>query len=910
LTSAGVKVRVPALLAGLRHRMAAPVRDESRSVRPAVVSQAHARHRSIRPTIARLALARPSLRADTLHRIMTVPRLTSAGRFTPESLFRPRSVAVVCTTSTVGAQIIANLGLGAFGGPTQAVATVAGLTTTPDLAILAGAAETIPQELEALAAKGCFAAVVPGPADNLSEAARRTGVRVLGPRSFGIAIPALGLNATRAHIPPPKGRLALVSQSAALCRTIIDWAAPNGVGFSSIIGIGGNADVGFGRALDWLSRDPGTGAILLDMRRLKDHRAFLSAARAAARLRPVVAIRPGGRMLDNGAGAAELAFEAALRRAGVLSVTRLEDLLAAAETLSRAKPARNETLAIVSNTIGAGRLAADAALRQGLHLAALPGAEHGIVHVPLDAAIPLAVTMANVAASPDVGGVLVVHAPADAADAGQIESLAGIVRAARVPVLVCAMGETTGALHRATLAKAGLAVFATPAQAVRGFQHLVRDRRNRAAARELPPSTVLSVAPDRTAVRRIFAEARRTGRLALFQDEALDVLAAYGIPAVPTRHVSRAEDTPVAAALLHYPAVVKLRLASAPRERPWGAVALDLHDADEVQVAARLLLARQARRGDGTEARLLVQRQAMRSRELGVRVADDPTFGPVIGFGPGGTAAEGTLDHAMDLPPLNLPLAHGLIGRCRAGAMLGQSLRDQPAANEPAVAEALVRISQLIVDWPEIAVLEVPALFADAAGVTAADAWLQLRPPGAPAAALAIAPYPVELIEHWTDHDGDAFLIRPIRPEDAEQHGIFFHRLPTLDVRFRFFSTMRELSQEQMARLTQVDYDREMAFIAVRQATGETVGVSRLVREADGRSGEFAVIVQPDVKHHGLATRLMQRLIDWGRQTGLSEIVGQVLSENAPMLAFVRHLGFVVQRMPEEPDVIEARLSL
>jgi acetyltransferase len=241
--------------------------------------------------------------------------------------------------------------------------------------------------------------------------------------------------------------------------------------------------------------------------------------------------------------------------------------------------------------------------------------------------------------------------------------------------------------------------------------------------------------------------------------------------------------------------------------------------------------------------------------------------------------------------------------------MIGQALRDQPAADEPAVAEVLVRISQLIVDWPEIAELELPALFADPSGVTAADAWMRLRPADAPPAMLAIAPYPSELVEHWSG-GGESFTVRPIRPEDAEQHGAFFSRLPAMDVRYRFFSTMRELSQEQMARLTQVDYDREMAFIAVREATGETVGVARLVREPGGRSGEFAVIVQPDVKGHGLASHLMQRLIDWARQCRMAEVVGQVLAENHPMLAFVRHLGFSLKRMPEEPDVIEARLTL
>jgi len=840
---------------------------------------------------------------------MTVPRPNPAGRFNLESLFRPRSLALIEATTGIGAQIMANLALGAFHGAIHTAETPAALAATPDLAILAGGPDSIAPALEALAAKGCYAAILPGPATNVAEAVRRTGVRVLGPRSFGIAVTGIGLNATRAHIPPPPGRLALVSQSAALSRSVIDWAEPNGVGFSHIVGIGANADIGFGPVLDWLSRDPGTGAILLDIRQLKDRRRFLSAARAAARLRPVVAVHAGLQLLGDGDGAAELAFEAALRRAGVLSVRRFEDLLAAAETLSRARPARSEALAIVTNSIGAGRIAADAALRDGLLLAPLPDTKHGIIHVPLEASPQLASTVRTVAAVPEVGGVLVVHAPAGAADAVSMDALEAAARAIRAPLLVCAMGETTGALHRAALVKAGLAAFATPAQAVRGFQHLVRDRRNRAAARELPPSTVLAVAPDRAMVRRLFAGVRRQGRLDLYQDEALDVLAAYGIPSVPARVVAHADDAAIAAALLGFPAVVKLRQPQPPRERPPGAVALDLDNAEEVQVAARLLAARRARRTGATDSGLLVQRQVMRSRELSVRVMEDATFGPAIMFGPGGTAADGTRDIAMDLPPLNLPLAHGLIARCRFGAMLGRPLRDQPAANESAVAGALVRISQLIVDWPEIAALDVPALFCDATGVTAADAWLRLRPSGAPAVALAIAPYPVELVRPWSNGE-ETFVIRPIRPEDAGQHGAFFRRLPPMDVRYRFFSSMKELSPEQMARLTQVDYDREMALIAVRQATGDTVGVARLVREPEGSSGEFAVIVQPDVKSHGLASHLMHRLIEWARQCGLSEVVGQVLSENAPMLAFVRHLGFSLRRMPEEPDVIEARLAL
>ncbi len=842
-----------------------------------------------------------------LCRAMTVPRL-APGRFVLDSLYRPQSLAVIGAQTAAGTQIMANIAGSGFKGSVQSVSEAAELTGRMDLAVIA--TDAVLPAMETLATKGCFAAVVPGPAQGIAEAARRTGVRVLGPHSFGIAVPGISLNATRAHLPPPPGRLALVSQSAALCRAVIDWAGPNGVGFSHIVGVGGNADIGFGPALDWLSRDPGTGAILLDIRRLKNRRVFLSAARAATRLRPVVAIRAGGRLLDGGTGEAERAFEAALRRAGVLRVERLEDLLAAAETLSHARPLRSEALAIVTNAIGPGRMAADAALRHGLDLAAPDGAECGIVYVPLEQADRLAPTAARVAACAGVGGVLVVDAPTSATDDPVTEALIETAPGLRVPLLVCVMGETTGARRRAALVRAGVKVFATPEQAVRGFDQLVQDCRNRAAARELPPSTVLAHATDRASVRRLFATARATGRLALFQDEALDVLAAYGIPTVPTRAVARADDAPDAAVLLGFPVVAKLRQAVPPAARPPGGLALDLHDAHEAAVTARLLIARQARRERTTpDTGVLLQRQVARAREFAVRVRDDATFGPVIEFGPGGSTGPALHDLAMDLPPLNLALARGLIVRSRLGALLGQNLRGLPAANEAAVAEALVHISQLVVDFPEIGAIDISALFVDADGVVAADAWLRLRAPEEPPSVLAIAPYPAELVEHRT-LGGEAYLVRPIRPEDAEAHGAFFSRLPPLDVRYRFFSSVRELSVEQVARLTQIDYDREMAFIAVRETTAETVGVARLVRESDGRTGEFAVIVQPDVKGKGVASHLVRRLIDWAKRQGLVEVVGQVLAENHPMLGFVRSLGFTLRRLPEDPDVIEARLTV
>jgi acetyltransferase len=817
---------------------------------------------------------------------MTVPRFNPAGRFDPAALFHPTSIAIIGAETEVGSQIMANLAMGGFKGPIHTR-----IAENTSLTILAEPPDLIGAAMTALARANCFAAIVPGPADDLAAHAARTGVRVLGANSFGLAVPRLNLNATRSHIQPPPGRLALICQSAALSRTVIDWAEPNGVGFSHIVGLGTNADIGFGITLDWLSRDPGTGAILLGIRHIKNHRAFLSAARAAAKLRPVVAIRPGLCLPDDDA-AADGAFEAALRRAGVLYVKRLEDLLTAAETLSRAKPARFDTLAIVSNAIDPGRLAADAVQRHNLSLAA------DIVHAE---STNLAATAFKVAARPDIGGVLVVHTPSGPDDEAAIGALTVAHKDLHAPLLVCAMGETTGALHRATLARAGLPVFATPDQAVQGFEHLVRDYRNRQAARELPPSTVLALSPEKDRVRRSFDQARASGRLTLTQDQALDILSAYGIPFVPTRVAASAQDAADAAGVLDFPAVVKQRDDTAPADRPPGGVVCDLRDAAQVTAAATLLSARQP-------GELLVQRYVSQSREVAVRVADDPTFGPVIIFGCGGSTPN-LIDRAIDLPPLNLALAKALIQRCRTGAMLDRPLRDHPPANSDAVAQTLVRISQLIVDFPEIAELHIPSLFVDSTGVLAADAWLRLRPPNEPSARLAITPYPIELTEH-RQVGPDRMTIRPIRPEDAAAHTAFFARLSPQDIRYRFFSAMRELSPEQTARLTQIDYDREMAFIAANETTGDTVAVARLACDSDGRSGEFAIIVQADMKGRGLASHLLQRLIAWARTRGLTEIVGQILSDNQPMLAFIRHMGFTVHRMADDPEVMEAKLLL
>lgn len=862
-----------------------------------------------------------------------IPRAQS-GRFQVEHLFRPESVAIIGAGTELGGTAMRNMlgagftgavlpvgqGLGAVGG-VFAYPDIASLPVAPSLGVIATEPDAVAGALAALAARGTFAAVCLAPAPGLQDAGRASGVRVLGPSSFGIVVPALGLNASSAHIQPQPGRVALVSQSAALCRAVLDWAEPNGVGFSHVVGVGGSADIGFGLVLDWLSRDPGTGAILLDIRGVKDRRGFMSAARAAARLRPVVAIHPGGRLQDP-SGREDAVFDAALRRAGVIRVRRLADLLAAAETLTRARPPRHEAVAIVTNAIGPGQMAADTAATLGLPLASLSAPTREVLGlalppVPAGASlvwtgpaqpIRLAEAAAMLSPVPEVGGVVVVMAPSGVADAAGVAALAACMTSMKVPLLACVLGETTGAGHRRSLAAAGVPAFASPEQAMRAFGQLVEQRRAREAARELPPSTVPSLAPDRAAVRALFASVRRDGRAGLLQDEALAALSAYGLPVVPSRPALSADDAADAAGLLGFPAVLKLRRSGQPRTGGPGGVTLDLYDAGAIRAAAVRLDRRRERIGaEGLAEGFLVQRQVNRARELRVSVADDPTFGPAIGFGAGGSASEALGDLVFDLPPLNLALAHGLIARTRATRGLDES-HEQQAADRDAVADALVRISQLVLDFPEIAAVELNPVFADASGVSVADAWIALRPPGQ-AAQLAIAPYPAELAEHWAV-GGETVLIRPIRPEDAEAHAALFARLSPEDIRYRFFSLLRALSPEQVARMTQVDYDREMAFVAVREATGETVGVCRLVREPYTETGEFAVVVEASMKGRGLARRLMQRVMDWGRSQGMTGITGQVLAENAPMLAFMRRMGFAVARLPDEPDVVEVSKGL
>lgn len=845
---------------------------------------------------------------------MTVP---AKRKFDPARLFTPESVNLSGTSTSFGAQILANLRAGGFTGP---IGTDDAPVDNPDLALLADAPEHIGHALRHHAKLGAHGAIVLShQVRNLAEMSREAGLRALGPNSFGLMLPGLGLNATPFALMPQPGRMALIGQSSSLARTIIDWAVPNAIGFSRLLGIGGNAEMGFGLVLDHFSRDPSTAAIMLEIDHLRDPRSFFSAARAAARLRPVVAIAPG--MQARNGGTIPGAVEAALARAGVLLTYSVGEFLAAAETLTRVKPARAGALAILTNSTAIGRLAVDEALRAGLNLATLSPETLrvlGMVVESAESAAPifagkdptqLANAAALLAAAPEVGGILVIHAPQDGEGDTAIQALIACAKTVKIPLLIAAMGEATGQRHRHLLSQARLACFDTPESAVAGFRHLLRNARNRAVARELPDSTVLQVTPDKTSVASRLAAARAAGQAQLVQDEALAIAAAYNICTLAAKHAATPEDAAHIATTIGFPVVLKLSHPDVPTHLLAGSVVLDLPDAAAVHDAARAILARLAQSGADTgKATFVVQAYAPRGTMLRILATDHPVLGPLIGFGPGGGDPE-TIQHLTPgLPPLNLALARALIQRSASAPALAAS-RGQPAADTDSITAMLIQVSQLILDTPDIALLDIDPIFASAEGAIAASARIKLRPPGQTRPPLVFPPYPSELITTYTAK-GQVFTLRPIRPEDAGAHAAMLARITPEDMRYRFFSPRKNLPPEQITRMCDVDYTREMAIIA-KHNDGRTLGVARLVRnDTDGRSAEFAVLVEPDAKGLGLGTALMRAVIEWGRRKGVEEISGHVLTDNAPMLAFTQHLGFALSRLADEPEILEAKLRL
>lgn len=865
-----------------------------------------------------------------------------------DKLMAPKSIVAIGASvrpGSVGAAVTHNLLAGGFQGNIHLVNTKGGeiegrrvyrkLADVPevaDLAVVMTPAETIPRLILELGERGTRVAVVisAGPGNGadgaqvnarwrqrILRAAKPHLLRVVGPNTIGYAMPSLGLNASFGPGNLKAGRIAAVAQSGAVLAGLADWGSAQGIGFSHLISMGDMSDVDFGDVLDMLARDPGTRAILMYVEGITHARKFMSAARGVARIKPVIVLKAGRHAAAAKAAASHTGsmagsaavYDAAFARAGLVRVRGLGELFDAAETLAYGISPRTERLAILTNGGGVGIIATDLLMDEGGELSTLlPKTLNQLdKHMPRawsrgnpvdivgDADGPrYAAALDALADDRGVGAVLAMNVPTaltPAEDAAR--AIAGAAGAKVVPVIGCWIGGPQAAAGREVLHAAGMPAYDTPLRAVRGFMHIVQYRRGQRALQRTPPS-VPEARSDTNLVRAIVHGALAERREILTEPEAKRVLAAYGIPVVSTEIVLDAAEAVAAAVRIGFPVAVKILSRQITHKSDVGGVALDLGSEQAVADAVRTmtgnaLVKAPKARIDGFVVQPMIKRP--HAIELILGAAEDPVFGPILLVGHGGVAAEVVDDKALALPPLDLVLAEDALSRTRVDRLL-RGYRDRAPAARGAVAEAMVRLSQLIADVGEIAELDINPLLADAEGVLALDARIVVRKPEAGqerAARFAIRPYPVDL-ETEVRHNEEKLRIRPIRPQDEALLDGFVRRLSREDVRMRFFGPLRELSHEMAARLTQIDYDREMAFLLL---DGDMLlGVGRLAADPGFEQAEFALVVASDRQGRGYGTLLLTHVLHYAKSRGIKRVTGHVLRENDKMLALVKRLGF------------------
>lgn len=885
-----------------------------------------------------------------------------------EQLLKPRSIAVIGASnqpSRTGYVVMRNLLQGRFDGPIMPVTphhkavngvlayrSIDELPEAPDLAIICTRASRVPAIILQLGRRGTRSAIViaagldtlhTAQGTNLQqqmlEIARQSGVRILGPNCLGIIVPGIGLNASCSHTSAAPGKIAFVSQSSGIFLTLLDWARRRRIGFSHFISLGDGVDVDFDEVIDYLGRDAKTQAILLYIDDIQDGRRFMSAARAASFSKPILVIKSGTNAeitaLMSRCEVAELGddavYSAAFRRAGMLRVGDLRELMAAVETLAFSKPIAGEHLAILSNGNGPGAIAIDALLQRGGRLATLEpeiveqlqaiihsgGRSFNPVNV-LGDALPdqYGKVLAVLLQSSRIDNLLIMHAPSGlsspTAYAQEVIRIFTNHKGRKPNLLVNWMGEDAAAKARQLFAEAGIASFRTPEGAIGAFMHMVEYRRNQKLLSETPDSVSNEIPHHPEVVGTIISRALAGQRLHLNGEESAELLNAYGIITIPTRTAVTPEAAGEQAEVLGFPVALKIVLPDIPLKSDVGGVVLNLTSRQEVEDAAHASLQRV--RSFFPEARFegfTLQAMARRTGAhlLRIQVQTDPVFGPVILLGEAGSAQ--SIDNAVvALPPLNMALARYLVIQGLAEGKIRER-QWHASLDRHALCILLTRISQIIVDHPNVAGLAINPVLAIDQEMIALDVSVELAPAGT-TRALAIRPYPKELEEIFVLQDGREVLLRPIRPEDETHHQAFDQALTREDRYKRYFGEKPGFSHEQMARFTQIDYAREMAFIAVENAgTGdeEILGVVHAQRDPDNTEAEFAIAVRSDNKYLGLGHRLMQKMIDYCREQGTLVLTGVTMLENGGMANLARKLGFRVRYLRDD-GIIDMHLDL
>jgi len=886
-----------------------------------------------------------------------------------DKLFNPRSVALIGATprpGSVGAVITRNLRRTGFAGDLMFVnphqreidglivhPNIASLPRAPDLAVIATPAEIVPLLIGELGEHGTRGAVIitAGFAElgergrslqqATLDAARPHLMRIVGPNCVGIMVPRLGLDATFSHLAAPTGDIAFISQSGAMITAMLDWAAQRDIGFSHVVSLGDMADVDFGDMLDYLATDLHTRAILLYVEGITHGRKFMSAARAASRIKPVLVLKAGRSNAGSRAATShtgvlagsDSVYDAVFRRAGMLRVGTMAELFDAAETLSLTHEQVGERLAILTNGGGAGVLATDALVAAGGQLAEL--AQNTIAE--LDQRLPTTWSRSNpidiigdapgtryadalavLISDPEVDAILVLNCPTALAEPEETARAVIDAVGAADPgalhdrnVITAWLGEHSVRAARQLFATARIATYETPERAVGAFMHRVHHRRNRELLMETPPARPDAFEADQQAARSSIATVLANGKTWLDTEATAAVLAAYGIPFAASLPANDPDQASAIAATVGFPVALKIRSPDITHKTDVGGVALNLSDADRVRREAeamleRIRLARPGARLDGFLVQPMIGRPG--ALELLVGLVEDPVFGPLVLFGQGGTAVEVVRDSSLELPPLNALLARRLMARTRVWGVL-QGYRGQPSAKIEAVIELLVRLGQLAANHPEVRELDINPLLADAAGIVALDARLRIAPAQGPnATRLAIAPYPQHLETAERLRDGTSLRLRALRPEDEPVLRDLAANMSHKDLRLRFFTPVRGLTPAVAARLSQLDYDRELALLA--ECNGVALGVAHFFADPDNLRAEYAIAVRSDWKGRGVGYLLMTRLINIARQRGIRELVGEVLRENESMLRMCRELGFTITREPRDPTMILVRKQL
>ncbi len=869
-----------------------------------------------------------------------------------DAILKPRAVAVVGATDragAVGGLIFRNILAAGFKGPVYPInisgASVSGrpgfttfgqLPSVPDLAIIATPPATVPGLIGEAAAKGVRGAVVitagfgegdqaEGRAlqDAALAAARPALLRIVGPNCFGVAAPHVNLNASFGLGAIRPGKIGFITQSGAMMATVMDWAAPRGIGFSAAVSVGDMADVDFGDLLDWMCLDTNTSAILLYVEAITHPRKFMSAARAAARMKPVIVMKSGRHEISAKAATShtgalagsDVVYDAAFARAGLLRVRTIQQLFDTVALLATGPTVKGERLAIVTNGGGAGVLALDDLLDRGGAPARLdpqtitrldkvlpPTWSHGNpVDIIGDAgAERYLAALDAVLADDGVDAVAVLYCPTAASDPAEVaRALAAHCTRASKPILTTWLGDASVQEARGILTDAGLPTFSTPEDAIEGFHNLHLFVKRREALMEVPPVPTIAAPAAVSAVASLIGSV--VGERWLGPQDCREILRNYGIPMNDSHTASTPAEAAALAARIQGPVALKIRSRDILHKSDVGGVILNLSGAEATRRAAEGLLSRvqaQAPKAviDGFTIEPMIHRPHATELLLGMTV--DRTFGPVVAFGRGGIAVEVIRDQALGLPPLNLNLARAMISETQVGKLL-RGYRGEPPADLDAIARALVSLSQLVIDHPTIADIDINPLLADADGIVGVDARIRVKPLNDDRDRLVICPYPQHLERTLTLRNGKAIYLRPLRPDDEPQVETFVRNLNPDDARFRFFASLHGLGHPMAARLCQLDYDREIALIAFPAEQRDSPwGIVRMHADANGERAEFAVTIASAAQGQGLGYVLMQQVLDLARARGIGELWGQVLTDNHRMRKMCDELGFVTRLGP------------